>query len=89
FNNEGLDAFTARLARRGPGVVGANIGANKDSSDRIADYVTGLERVTPLCDYITVNVSSPNTPGLRALQTRAALDELLGRLAEARARLTS
>lgn len=89
FNNEGLDAFTARLARRGPGVVGANIGANKDSSDRIADYVTGLERVTPLCDYITVNISSPNTPGLRALQTRAALDELLGRLAEARARLTS
>lgn len=87
FNNEGLDAFAGRLARRGPGVVGANIGANKDSTDRIADYVTGLTRVAALCDYVTVNVSSPNTPGLRALQTRAALDELLGQLAEARATL--
>jgi len=85
FNNQGLAPFARHLAeRRRQGVVGANIGANKDASDRIADYVTGLNRVAGLCDYITVNVSSPNTPGLRALQTRAALDELLGRLAEAR-----
>ena len=84
FNNDGLEAFTARLTRRGPGIVGANIGANKDAADRIADYVTGLKRAAPLCDYVTVNISSPNTPGLRALQTGAALDELLGRLAEVR-----
>ena len=87
FNNEGLDAFAARLARRGPGVVGANIGANKDAADRVADYVTGLERLWGLASYFTINISSPNTPGLRALQTKAALEELLGRLAEARDRL--
>jgi dihydroorotate dehydrogenase len=89
FNNQGLEAFAGRLAARQgrPGVVGANIGANKDSGDRIADYVTGLTRLWPLADYFTVNISSPNTPGLRALQTKAALDELLGRLAERRAEL--
>jgi dihydroorotate dehydrogenase len=92
FNNQGLEAFAGRLTRRRrsrdtAGVVGANIGANKDSDDRIADYVAGLRRLWGLADYFTVNVSSPNTPGLRALQTRAALDELLGRLAEARASL--
>ncbi|WP_312167067.1 quinone-dependent dihydroorotate dehydrogenase [Phenylobacterium sp.] len=84
FNNEGLEAFAARLARRGPGVVGANIGANKDAEDRIADYVTGLTRLWGLASYFTINISSPNTPGLRALQTRAALEDLLGRLAAAR-----
>jgi len=84
FNNQGLEAFAARLARRGPGVVGANIGANKDSEDRVGDYVTGLTRLWGLASYFTINISSPNTPGLRALQTRAALEELLGRLAEAR-----
>jgi dihydroorotate dehydrogenase len=84
FNNQGLEAFAARLARRGPGMVGANIGANKDSEDRIGDYVTCLERLWGLASYFTINISSPNTPGLRALQTRAALEELLGRLAEAR-----
>jgi len=84
FNNEGLEAFAARLARRGPGVVGANIGANKDAEDRVADYVTGLTRLWGLASYFTINISSPNTPGLRALQTKAALEELLGRLAEAR-----
>ena len=84
FNNRGLEAFADRLARRGPGVVGANIGANKDSADRIGDYVTGLTRLWGLASYFTINVSSPNTPGLRALQTKAALEELLGRLAEAR-----
>ena len=85
FNNQGLEAFAARLARQGrPGPVGANIGANKDSDDRIGDYVTGLERLWGLADWFTLNISSPNTPGLRALQTRAALEELLGRIAEAR-----
>jgi dihydroorotate dehydrogenase len=79
FNNCGLEAFAARLAgRKRAGVVGANLGANK------ADYVAGLNRLTGLCDYFTVNVSSPNTPGLRDLQSRDALDELLGRLSEAR-----
>lgn len=88
FNNEGLEAFAARLARAAArGVVGANIGANKDAEDRIGDYVTGLKRLWGLADYFTVNISSPNTPGLRTLQTKAALEELLGRLAEARAAL--
>ena len=85
FNNQGLEAFAGRLERRGRrGIIGANIGANKDAADRIADYVAGLRRVAGLCDYVTVNVSSPNTPGLRTLQTRAALDELLERLAQTR-----
>ena len=84
FNNRGLEAFAGRLARRGLGVVGANIGANKDSEDRVGDYVAGLRRLWGLASYFTINISSPNTPGLRALQTKAALEELLGRLAEAR-----
>jgi dihydroorotate dehydrogenase len=91
FNNEGLEPFAARLSslksRRVPGrqpIVGANIGANKDATDRIADYVTGLTRLWGLSDYFTVNISSPNTPGLRALQTKAALEDLLGKIAEAR-----
>jgi dihydroorotate dehydrogenase len=84
FNNEGLEAFADRLKTRGPGVIGANIGANKDAQDRIADYVTGLTRLWGLASYFTINISSPNTPGLRALQTQAALEELLGRLAIAR-----
>jgi dihydroorotate dehydrogenase len=89
FNNDGLEAFAGRLAaRQRRGVVGANIGANKDAADRIGDYVTGLERLWGLADYFTINVSSPNTPGLRALQTAEALVELLGRVAEARAALT-
>jgi dihydroorotate dehydrogenase len=88
FNNEGLEPFAARLsalkAQRTRAVVGANIGANKDAADRIGDYVAGLTRLWGLSDYFTVNISSPNTPGLRALQTKAALEELLGRIAEAR-----
>jgi dihydroorotate dehydrogenase len=86
FNNQGLEAFAARLeARRGrSGVVGANIGANKDSKDRIGDYVEGLRRLWRLADYFTVNISSPNTPGLRDLQSGAALDELLERVSQAR-----
>lgn len=84
FNNQGLEPFAARLARRGLGMVGANIGANKDAHDRIGDYVTGLTRLWGRAAYFTINISSPNTPGLRALQTKAALEALLGRLAEAR-----
>jgi dihydroorotate dehydrogenase len=90
FNNEGLGAFAARLGARAPrGLIGANIGANKDSADRVADYVTGLSQVWPHASYVTVNISSPNTPGLRGLQERGALEELLGRLREARAPLTA
>ena len=88
FNSEGLHSFAARLEGLPdprPGPVFANLGANKDATDRIGDYVTGLERLFGLADGFTVNVSSPNTPGLRSLQTRAALDELGERLARARA----
>lgn len=86
FNNGGLEPFAQRLsARQGKGgVVGANIGANKDATDRIQDYVTGLTRLWGRSDYFTANISSPNTPGLRALQTKAALEELLGRISETR-----
>lgn len=85
FNNAGLEAFADHLSRRPAGaVVGANLGANKDTEDRAADYVAGLRRLSGLGDYFTVNISSPNTPGLRALQGREALDDLLGRVAEAR-----
>jgi len=85
FNNAGLNAFRANLAARRPGPpVGANLGANKDTEDRAADYATGLKALAGTCDYFTVNISSPNTPGLRALQSRDALDDLLGRVAEAR-----
>ncbi len=90
FNNDGLDVFAARLARRkSGGVVGANVGANKDSADRVGDYVQGLNAVWAHCAYVTANVSSPNTPGLRGLQERGALEELLGRMNEARATLTA
>jgi dihydroorotate dehydrogenase len=85
FNSQGLETFAANLARRPwQGYVGANIGANKESTDRIGDYVASVRRLWGLCDYFTVNVSSPNTPGLRNLQSRAALEELAGRLAETR-----
>jgi len=84
FNNGGQAAARARLARRGAGIVGVNVGANKDSADRIADYVAGVRAMAAVADYLTVNISSPNTPGLRALQDRAALDALLGAVLEAR-----
>lgn len=87
FNNEGLDAAARRaeaLQKRGDGIIGGNIGKNKDSTDAVADYVTGAARLSPLVDYLTVNVSSPNTPGLRALQGRAALTELLSAVQAAR-----
>lgn len=86
FNNQGLDAFVGRLrARAGrTGIVGANVGANKDAADRIADYEQGVAAVRGHAGYITVNISSPNTPGLRALQSREALAELVGRAMTAR-----
>ncbi|HZG46030.1 MAG TPA: quinone-dependent dihydroorotate dehydrogenase [Allosphingosinicella sp.] len=78
FNNGGQAAAAERLARRKRGgIVGVNIGANKDSADRIADYVAGVRAMARYADYLTVNISSPNTPGLRALQDKGALDELL------------
>ena len=89
FNNHGLDVFAKNLkARAGQsGIVGANLGANKDSEDRAADYITGLSRLWGLADYFTINISSPNTPGLRDMQSGDALDDLLGRIAEERGRL--
>jgi dihydroorotate dehydrogenase len=79
FNNHGIDAALARIAKlkRRAGVLGINVGANKDSTDRVADYAEGVRKAAPHADYITINVSSPNTPGLRDLQSRPALDELL------------
>jgi dihydroorotate dehydrogenase len=79
FNNGGQTAALERLSRRAGrgGIVGVNIGANKDSADRIADYVHGVRTMVPVADYLTVNISSPNTPGLRALQDAGALTALL------------
>lgn len=82
FNNEGHDAVHARLARRfhRGGIVGVNIGANKDSPDLIADYEEGIRRFAGISSYFTINISSPNTPGLRNLQAGEALERLLGRV---------
>lgn len=86
FNSGGLDAVTLRLrARKRRGVVGANLGANKESADRVNDYVLGVAALAGLVDFYTVNISSPNTPGLRALQGKAELSELLERVLAARA----
>jgi dihydroorotate dehydrogenase len=89
FNNDGADAVLRRLARRAqhPGIVGVNVGANKDSPDRIADYVGLIETFAPVASYFTVNVSSPNTPGLRNLQQASALDDLLAKVIDARERV--
>ncbi len=88
FNSRGLDDVAVRLrASRADGIVGANLGANRDSADRVADYLRGLETLGPLVDYVTINISSPNTPGLRALQGAAELDRLLTRLTVARTTL--
>ena len=86
FNNDGQAKAARRIAampRKGR-IIGINIGANKDAADRIADYAAGVRAMAPLADYLTVNISSPNTPGLRALQDRAALDALLGAVMAAR-----
>jgi dihydroorotate dehydrogenase len=88
FNNGGHAAALARLKGRPPrGVVGINVGANKDAPDRAADYVEGIQRFYDVAGYFTVNVSSPNTPGLRDLQAPAALDDLLARVVAARSQL--
>jgi dihydroorotate dehydrogenase len=89
FNNDGAGAVLRRLANRAhlAGIVGVNVGANKDSPDRIADYVGLIETFAPVASYFTVNVSSPNTPGLRNLQQAAALDDLLARVIDARERV--
>lgn len=83
FNNDGMEVVAKRIqgnlaSRSIP--LGINIGANKDSEDRIADYVMAMQKLAPLADYITINISSPNTPGLRALQDKGALDDLLVRV---------
>ncbi|MEJ2626150.1 MAG: quinone-dependent dihydroorotate dehydrogenase [Pseudolabrys sp.] len=89
FNNEGAPTVLARLAARAGegGIVGVNIGANKDSADRTEDYVRLIDTFAPVASYFTVNVSSPNTPGLRDLQSAQALDDLLARVIEARERV--
>ena len=84
FNNGGQQAALARLAGRGRGIVGVNIGANKDSEDRIADYAAGVRTMAKVADYLTINISSPNTPGLRALQDRGALEALIAAVMDAK-----
>jgi dihydroorotate dehydrogenase len=89
FNNDGAEIVLRRLASRAHlgGIVGVNVGANKDSADRTADYVKLIETFAPVASYFTVNVSSPNTPGLRNLQQSAALDDLLAKVIDARERV--
>jgi dihydroorotate dehydrogenase len=86
FNNEGAAAVLRRLASRAGngGIVGVNIGANKDAADRVADYVQLIKTFAPVASYFTINVSSPNTPGLRNLQQASVLDDLLARVIAAR-----
>jgi len=89
FNNDGAEAVLKRLASRASlsGIVGVNVGANKDSPDRVADYVRLIETFAPVASYFTVNVSSPNTPGLRNLQQGHILDDLLAKVIDARERV--
>jgi dihydroorotate dehydrogenase len=101
FNSQGADAALKRLAALaapslpspasgggwGGGIVGINVGANKDSADRVADYVQLIERFAAVASYVTVNISSPNTPGLRNLQQASVLDDLLARVVDARERI--
>ena len=85
FNNGGQDSARVRLAGfRGKGIIGVNVGANKDAADRIADYASGVAAMAPVADYLTINISSPNTPGLRALQDEGALTALLDAVMTAR-----
>jgi dihydroorotate dehydrogenase len=87
FNNEGHDAVFARLRAAHVGaILGVNIGANKSSEDFVADYVAGVVRFAAVADYLTVNISSPNTPGLRNLQAAEALERLLGEVLKARSK---
>lgn len=85
FNNGGLEAAHQRLtARERRGIVGANVGANKETADRVGDYITGLRTMAGVADYLTINISSPNTPGLRDLQGDKELEELLSAVAAER-----
>ena len=90
FNSQGGQIVLRRLAARADagGIVGVNIGANKDNRDRVADYVSMIKQFAPVASYVTINISSPNTPGLRDLQQAEALDDLLARVIEARERVT-
>jgi len=89
FNSEGGEAVLRRLAARAHhgGIVGINVGANKDSADRIADYVRLIETFAPVASYFTANISSPNTPGLRDLQQARTFDDLTARVVDARERV--
>jgi dihydroorotate dehydrogenase len=89
FNNEGMEAARRRLEarRKSPGIVGVNLGKNKETEDAASDYEQGVAALGPLASYLVINVSSPNTPGLRALQSREALDQLVGRARIARDKL--
>ncbi|WP_374380780.1 quinone-dependent dihydroorotate dehydrogenase [Dongia sp.] len=86
FNNDGMEAVAARLTQRDParGIVGVNLGKNKETADAAADYELGVARLGPLADYLVINVSSPNTPGLRALQGKEPLADLIRRTRAAR-----
>jgi dihydroorotate dehydrogenase len=85
FNNAGLAAVVERLARRPRlGILGVNLGKNRDSDDAISDYEIGIRNAAQVADYLVINISSPNTPGLRELQRRANLESLLHRLLRAR-----
>ncbi|MEY2926018.1 MAG: hypothetical protein RL367_495, partial [Pseudomonadota bacterium] len=89
FNNRGQAAALPRLKgfrthRQKRGIIGVNVGANKDSPDRIADYASGVALMAPVADYLTINISSPNTPGLRTLQDEGALTGLLDAVTTAR-----
>ena len=88
FNNEGQEAALARLKARPGGIVGVNLGAGRDSEDRIGDYVSGIARMAAVASYFTINISSPNTPGLRDLQAPEALGALLKRVQQAHAALS-
>lgn len=90
LNSEGMEAVARRLASRPRnGILGINLGANKETEDRIADYVALTRKLAPLADFLTLNISSPNTPGLRDLQGRAFLDDLLARVLAERAEMGS
>ena len=86
FNNDGLQVGLDRLKGRdrSAGIVGINVGINKDSTDPVGDYAGAIRRAAPLADFLTINVSSPNTPGLRDLQAANQLDELLAAVIDAR-----
>ena len=85
FNSKGLEHFVGKLrARKRAGIVGANVGKNRDAHDAAADYAIGISKVCGLADYLVCNVSSPNTPGLRSLQARAQIEDLIHRVLEAR-----